>query len=85
MNLTGSLLSDNSETKYSDVQHILREISTDAIKKSENLFEIFYMQFIYFLTTQESTMNYADELLKSYDRAVVQKKYITDLESGKWK
>ncbi len=30
-------------------------------------------------------MNYADELLKSYDRAVVQKKYITDLESGRWK
>lgn len=86
MNLTGSLLSDNSGTKYSDVQHILREISIDAIKKNPKIYlKFFVSNFIYFFNNTRATMNYADELLKSYDRAVVQKKYITDLESGKWK
>lgn len=86
MNLTGSLLSDNSGNKYSDIQHILREISTDAIKKNPKIYlKFFICNFIYFFNNTRATMNYADELLKSYDRAVVQKKYITDLESGKWK
>lgn len=86
INLTGSLLSQNPGLKYTDIQHILREISVDAIKKNPKVYLKFFLcNFLYFFNNTRSTSNYTDELSKSYDRAVIQKKYLTELESGKWK
>ena len=86
MNLTGNLLADNPGMKFTDIQPVLREISIDAIKKNPKIYlKFFICNFIYFFNNSRMTMSYFDELSKIYKRTVIEKKYIAELESGKWK
>ncbi len=86
VNLTEYLMKRDSSINFMTVRPILKEISVDAISKHPEIYmKFFASNFIFFFNNVRIVMDYYDQMLNIYKRTVFDKKYIEELESGRWR
>lgn len=83
---TDYLMKLDPELTFTAIQPIMRKVSLDAIKNSPKSYLKFVMSnFIFFFNNQRITMDFYEQLENVYKRAVIEEKYIKELESGSWR
>ncbi|MDQ3193513.1 MAG: hypothetical protein M3P82_00800 [Bacteroidota bacterium] len=86
VSLTENLMKADSALNFVAIQPIIRKISIDAIKNNPKIYAKFVMSnFLFFFYNVKVDMNYYEELSGILQKTYVEKKYIRELETGKWR
>lgn len=86
MMLVDNLKKTDSTMTYIKAQPYLRQISLDAISSHPDIYAKFFLcNLYYFFTNIGRNMDYFAELEKIYKRSVIDKRFVKELEDGKWR
>lgn len=86
LNLTENMMKADPSLDYVAIQPVIRMISMDAIKKNPKVYAKFIASnFLYFFYNINITMGYYEQLTNILKRTFIEKKYIKELESDRWK
>ncbi|MBS1517300.1 MAG: glycosyltransferase family 39 protein [Bacteroidetes bacterium] len=85
MNFADNLMGNDSTKSYMDVKPYMRIVSEDAIKNNPRIYAKFFIcNFYYFFRNLGIDMKYFDQLLYSYNKNVVERRYVSELDKQKW-
>ena len=84
--LVDNMMEEDPTLTYMDIQPYLRVISRDALQKHPGIYAKIVFNNLYrtFMNIR-STMNFYDEMSKTYKRNVVDKQFIKELDDGEWR
>ncbi|MEP7146055.1 MAG: hypothetical protein ABI792_03490 [bacterium] len=86
VNLTENLMLADTNLNFVGIQPIIRKISTDAIKNNPKIYAKFILSnFLFFFNNVKIVVNYYEQLSNILRRSYIEKKYIKELESGRWR
>ncbi|MBX7042403.1 MAG: hypothetical protein K1X85_05825 [Ignavibacteria bacterium] len=86
MMLVDNLKRSDSTMTYIKAQPYLRQISLDAISTHPEIYAKFFLcNLYYFFTNIGRNMDYFGELGRIYKRSVIDRRFVRELEDGKWR
>jgi len=86
INFADNLIKNDSTMTYMNIQPIFRKVSVDAIKNNPVIYAKFFIcNFYYFFMNIRIPMSYFETLLTTYQKVYLEKNFVKDLESKKWK
>ncbi len=84
--LTENLMKQDNSLSFVKIQPFIKEISFDAIKKHPGIYAKFVVSnFIFFFANLRTDVDYYEQLKAIYTRTTIDKKYISELASGRWR
>jgi hypothetical protein len=86
INLIENLMKFDTTLTFVEVQPIIRKISIDAVKNHPGVYaKFFFSNFLFFFINISRNISYYENLAGVYKRSVIDKKYVDELEPGRWR
>lgn len=86
INLIENLMKFDTTLTFVEVQPIIRKISIDAVKNHPGVYaKFFFSNFLFFFNNISRNISYYENLAGVYKRSVIDKKYVDELEPGRWR